>query len=92
MTAGSGSEGAGDGDLRRDGEELKDERRDCVRAGGFIGNASELGVPGADGSGEAIVSDDVSPTNCAREAKSGGAGLFDETRRAGRSIFVVLPC
>ena len=54
-TAGKGIEGAGEADLRTDGEEAKDERRLCVNTGGFIGSAKDVGVPGidADGAGEA---------------------------------------
>lgn len=54
-TAGRGIEGAGEADLRKDGEEANEERRLWLRAGGFIGSAREVGVPGieADGTGEA---------------------------------------
>ena len=40
MTAGSGSdpEGAGDADLRIEGEEPNEDRRLCVVMGGFIGS------------------------------------------------------
>ena len=55
LTAGKGIDGAGDADLRRDGEDAKDDLRLCVNGGGFIGNAREVGVPGidAEGAGEA---------------------------------------
>lgn len=54
-TAGSGMEGAGDADLRWDGDDAKDDRRLWVSAGGFMGRARDVGVPGieADGAGEA---------------------------------------
>ena len=47
--------GAGEADRRIDGEEPKEERRLWEIAGGFIGGASEVGVPGieADGGGDA---------------------------------------
>ena len=54
FTAGNGREGAGDIDLLRDGVELNDDRRLGVNTGGFIGSGSDIGVPGADGVGEAI--------------------------------------
>ena len=55
LTAGSGMDGAGEADLRIEGDDPKEERRLCVMAGGFIGRAKEVGVPGmeADGAGEA---------------------------------------
>jgi len=88
FTAGSGIDGAGEVDLRSDGDELNDERRLCAITGGFIGNDKEVGVPGVDGMGDA--SDDVSLTNCGR--RSGGAGLFEDVLRDGRSILDILPC
>jgi hypothetical protein len=54
MTAGNGSEGAGDTDRLIDGDEPNDERRLCEVGGGFIGSARLCGVPGADGIGEPI--------------------------------------
>ena len=51
LTAGKGIDGAGDADLRRDGEDAKDDLRLCVYGGGFIGNAREVGVPGIDAEG-----------------------------------------
>ena len=62
--------------------------------GGFIGNASDCGVPGADCLGEPIVSDMASCTKDARLLpNSGGAGLSDEIRLLpGRSILVILLC
>jgi hypothetical protein len=44
-----------------------------------------------DGTGDPMVRAE-SPTNDARPPKSGGAGLLEDTRRAGRSIFVTLLC
>lgn len=52
MTAGKGIDGAGLTD-RRDDE--KDERRLwLIILGGFIGSAMDVGVPGADGTGDPI--------------------------------------
>jgi hypothetical protein len=55
-TAGSGREGAGDADLRNDGDEPKEDRRLwlVMRAGGSIGRGVVNGVPGFDGAGEAM--------------------------------------
>jgi hypothetical protein len=39
ITAGRGSDGAGETDRRIDGEEPKEERRLCEVGGGFIGSA-----------------------------------------------------
>lgn len=91
MTAGSGIEGAGEAERRIDGEEPKDERRLCEVGGGcMVGRASDCGVPGIDGTGEPMAIE--SATKDARPPKSGGAGLFEDTRRAGRSILVTLLC
>jgi hypothetical protein len=92
MTAGRGIDGAGDAERRIDGEEPKEERRLCDVGGGCImGRASDCGVPGIEGTGDPIPSVE-SATNEARPPKSGGAGLFEDTRRAGRSILVTLLC
>jgi hypothetical protein len=92
MTAGKGIEGAGEADRRMEGDEPKDERRLCDVGGGCIaGNANDCGVPGIEGTGDPIAKFE-SATNDARPPKSGGAGLFDDTRRAGRSILVTLLC
>lgn len=91
MTAGRGMDGAGEAERRIEGEEPNDERRLCEVGGGcIVGRASDCGVPGIEGTGEPIASE--SPTNEARPPKSGGAGLFEDTRRAGRSILVTLLC
>lgn len=60
-----------------------------------MGKASDCGVPGADGFGEPIASERMSWTKDARwlpTPRSGGAGLFDDIRRAGKSILVTLLC
>ena len=58
ITAGSGIEGLGDTDRLTEVPppicEPKDDRRLCEVGGGFIGSASDCGVPGADGAGEPI--------------------------------------
>ena len=91
MTAGNGSEGAGETDRLIDGDEPNDDRRLCEVGGGFIGSARLCGVPGADGIGDPTPWDVFSATNEARP-KSGGAGLLDEIRRDGRSILETLLC
>jgi len=92
ITAGSGIDGAGDADRRMDGDEPNDDRRLWDVGGGFIGRASDWGVPGAEGTGDAA----AKPVSCAtkddRPPKSGGAGLLEDTLRAGRSILVTLLC
>ena len=51
MTAGRGNDGAGDTDRLLE----KDDRRLWLMTlGGFIGRATEVGVPGAEGTGEPI--------------------------------------
>lgn len=92
MTAGKGIDGAGDADRRIEGEEPNDDRRLWDVGGGcMVGKASDCGVPGIEGTGEPIARL-LSPTKEARPPKSGGAGLFDDIRRAGRSILVTLLC
>ncbi len=92
MTAGSGMDGAGEAERRIDGEEPNEERRLCDASGGFIGRASDWGVPGAEGTGDAAAKPDSCETKDARPPKSGGAGLWEDTRRPGRSILVTLLC
>jgi hypothetical protein len=98
MTAGSGIDGAGEAERRIDGDDTapdmapNDERRLCDVGGGCMaGRASDSGVPGIDGTGEPIDMAD-SAANDALAPKSGGAGLLDEMRRAGRSILATLLC
>ena len=89
LTAGNGRLGAGEADLRNDGEEPKDERLLCVRAGGSIGIAVVAGVPGVDGAGEAIAK--FAPREGGRGKFSGGAGLLEDIRLPGRSILLNFP-
>lgn len=42
-------DGAGEADRRIEGDDPKEERRLWDNAGGFIGNARDVGVPGIDG-------------------------------------------
>jgi len=92
MTAGRGMEGAGEAERRMDGDEPKDERRLWDVGGGcIVGSASDCGVPGIEGTGDPTARL-PSATNDARPPKSGGAGLFEDMRRAGRSILLTLLC
>lgn len=90
ITAGKGIDGAGEADRRIDGDDPNDDRRLCEVGGGFIGRASDWGVPGADGAGEPAARVAACATKEARPPNSGGAGLLEEILRAGRSIFVTL--
>ena len=91
-TAGRGIDGAGDAERRMDGDEPKEERRLCVIAGGFIGRAREVGVPGIEGEGETGARDvDSGPIN-ERDPVSCGTGLLEGILRPGRSILVTLLC
>lgn len=90
MTAGSGSDGLGDTERRI--EEPNEDRLLCEVGGGFIGKAKERGVPGADGAGEPIALSIEGSLARLRPLKSGGAGLFDDMRRLGISILVILLC
>lgn len=90
-TAGKGIEGAGDAERRMEGDEPNEERRLCEMAGGFMGSASEVGVPGIDGAGDPGARDNASGAIYARNPGSGGAGL-DEILRPGKSILVILLC
>ena len=97
ITAGSGMEGLGDTDRCRIEFcpicDPKDDLRLCDVGGGFIGKAKDCGVPGADGRGEPSASASISCTNEERWLpRSGGAGLLEEIRRPGKSIFVTLLC
>ena len=52
ITAGRGMDGAGDTDRL---EEKEDLRLWLITLGGFMGRAIDVGVPGAEGTGEPIV-------------------------------------
>ena len=92
ITAGRGREGAGEADLRIDiaGEAApKDDRLLwLIVLGGFIG-IRDVGVPGHEGTGEPIAIALLSLDS--RVRKSGGAGLLEEIRRPGKSIFKLFP-
>lgn len=93
LTAGRGSAGDGDVDRRMEGDELNELRRLAVSIGGFIGSENDVGVPGVDGAGDAMMAEEFGGKSLLLIAKSGGAGLFEETRLlGGRSIFAILPC
>lgn len=90
LTAGRGNDGAGEADLRKDGDEPKEERRLVAINGGSIGRGVVKGVPGFEGAGEAMarllwLALEV------RWAASTGAGLFEDIRRPGKSILLNLP-
>ena len=93
-TAGRGIDGAGEQDLRIDGDEPNEERRLCDMGGGFMGRAKDVGVPGmdADGAGEPGARVELSGIVYGLNPKSGGAGLLDEILLPGRSILVTLLC
>jgi len=89
-TAGKGSEGAGEADRRTAGDEPKEDRLlDAVR-GGSIGIGVVIGVPGFEGTGEAIARAPALALE-ARCTASTGAGLCAETRRPGKSILLNFP-
>lgn len=50
ITAGRGIEGAGETERREENEDLREW---LMTLGGFMGSAIEVGVPGAEGTGEA---------------------------------------
>lgn len=80
-------DGAGD----RERLEEKDERRLWLTTlGGFIGREVDVGVPGADGTGEPMDVPESTTESCARWPKSGGAGLLEDIRRGGRSALMWL--
>jgi hypothetical protein len=87
LTAGRGRDGAGEADRRKEGDEPKDDRRLEVMAGGSIGNGVVSGVPGFEGAGEAMAR-----VLALARCMSGGAGLFEDIRRLGKSILLNFPC
>lgn len=87
MTAGRGNVGAGEADRREENDDLL---LWLTTLGGFIGRGIDVGVPGAEGTGdptEAEVLESITDS-CARWPKSGGAGLFEDILRGGRSAFM----
>jgi hypothetical protein len=86
MTAGKGMEGAGEAERLDENDDL---RLWLITLGGFMGRGIEVGVPGADGTGDPTDETRESmEANCDRDPKSGGAGEFDEIRRGGRSALL----
>jgi hypothetical protein len=55
-----------------------------------MGRLEAIGVPGVDGAGEAIARE-FAVGCCGRLVTSGGAGLLEEMRLAGRSILRTFP-
>lgn len=53
-----------------------------------MGRFDAIGVPGVEGAGEAMA---IELLCCGRLVISGGAGLLEEIRLAGRSILRTLP-
>jgi hypothetical protein len=95
LTAGRGSEGAGEADLRNDGDEPNDDRRLEASNGGSIGSGVVRGVPGFEGAGDAIarlltLAFDARCVSSAAGAP--GAGLLEDIRRPGKSILLNFPC
>jgi hypothetical protein len=89
ITAGSGIDGAGETERLDE----KEERRLCViTLGGFIGRAADVGVPGADGTGEPTATPGTASTAARtdRYPISGGVGLLEDIRRGGRSVLAWL--
>jgi hypothetical protein len=98
ITAGRGIDGAGDTERRIDIAGDAPPKEDLLLwlmvLGGFIGSAREVGVPGHEGTGEPIALDDASMGIWGiweRKPISGGAGLLEEIRRPGKSIFMFIP-
>ncbi len=60
--------------------------------GGFIGKAIEVGVPGADGTGEPIDTLGTASIDARTDLYpiSGGAGLCDDIRRGGKSLLACM--
>ena len=63
MTAGRGMDGAGDSERR---EEKDDLRLWLTALGGFIGRLTEVGVPGAEGTGDPMDGAESTTESCAR--------------------------
>jgi len=95
ITAGKGIDGAGDADRRMDLAVEAAPKEDLLLwlmvLGGFIGNATDVGVPGHEGAGEPTALPNDSVESCGRKPGSGGAGLLEEIRRPGKSIFKFTP-
>jgi hypothetical protein len=87
ITAGSGKVGAGETERREENDDL---RLWLTTLGGFIGNGRDVGVPGAEGTGDPIEVAESTTESCARWPKSGGAGLLEEMRRGGKSALMWL--
>lgn len=89
ITAGSGMDGAGETDRL---DEKEDLLLCVIVLGGFIGKAVEVGVPGADGTGDPTATPGTASiaARTDRYPISGGAGLLEDIRRGGRSVLAWL--
>jgi hypothetical protein len=89
ITAGSGKEGAGETERR---EENDDRREWLMTLGGFMGKAIDVGVPGAEGTGEPPAAEGVASMAPRIDLwpMSGGAGLCEDIRLGGRSVLIWL--
>ena len=92
LTAGNGSEGAGEAERRMAGEEPNEDLRLEAVMGGSIGRGVARGVPGLEGAGEAIAKAEALAVDECLWTESIGAGLCVDTLRPGRSILLNLPC
>lgn len=98
IIAGRGREGAGEADrlidIAGDAAPNEDLLLWLIVLGGFIGKASEVGVPGHEGIGDPEpafrASADMADI-CDRNPISGGAGLLEDILRPGKSIFMLFP-
>jgi hypothetical protein len=89
ITAGRGIDGAGETDRL---DEKDDLRLWLMTLGGFISSAMDVGVPGADGAGEPITTLGTASIedNAERYPSSGGAGLWEDIRRGGKSALLCM--
>jgi hypothetical protein len=78
-------------DMAGEAAPKEDLRLWLIVLGGFIGNANDVGVPGHDGTGDPMALLEDSVESWLRKPKSGGAGLFEDILRPGKSIFKFNP-
>lgn len=93
MTAGKGIDGAGETERLDENDDL---RLWLITLGGFIGKAVDVGVPGADGTadgtGELMLTLGTASIDANTDLypSSGGAGLWEDIRRGGKSALIWL--
>lgn len=89
ITAGRGSEGAGETERR---DENDDRREWLMTLGGFMGKATEVGVPGVEAAGEPAAAAELASMVARTDLYpiSGGAGLCEDIRLGGRSVLMWL--